>query len=193
MSILSFAICAFTICANSSPAFSDNEKTIVHKNNKEQTAIKFVNDAVDLYETKGLDVALNIFRDLKGDFCTQYEYGYEGINVITSEGILLASCKYPGLVGNNILGWKTPDGKLINQVILQTAKENPCGIIIGEDITNLNPETGQQTGFKHFARTEGDLIFFTHIYNPIPIHKQMPSFEDVKKAQNPKNGDLEGV
>ena len=184
---LSFIIAmGLILIVPSSQAASDLERKLIDSIAiKEKEAINLVENAIDFYMHNGLTDSLKAFSDPKGAFCKKYAYGYEGINIATTEGVLLSSCKYPGLVVHNIMGWTTPDGKLINQIIFKEAKENSYGALIGENITNHNPATGKPSGYRHFARKIGNLVFFAHIYDSARLHKEMFPSEDVKKAQDP--------
>ncbi|MBI2707661.1 MAG: hypothetical protein HYX35_05055 [Proteobacteria bacterium] len=162
-------------------------QTLEDINTKEQATINFVNKAIDYYIDHGLEESIGSFRDQNGPFCKKYTYGYGGINVATTEGVLLSSCKYPGLVGSNILAWRSPDGRLINQDLFKAAKESPYGAETPQNITNLNPMTGKASAYRHFARSVNGLVFFSHIYNNAPLHKDLVPSEDIARAQDPKN------
>ena len=186
------AIFASVVSIGSSLAAEDPQQnppssTLDDINTKEQATINFVNKAIDYYIEHGLHDSIELFRDQNGPFCKQYAYGYGGINVATTEGVLLSSCKYPGLVGSNILAWRSPDGRLINQDLFQAAKDSPYGAETAQNITNLNPMTGKASAYRHFARSVNGLVFFSHIYNQAPLHKDLIPSEDIAMAQDPKN------
>ncbi len=180
-----YILSCWVIATLVSPSFAKENHKEEKPNVSEESAIQLIDCTIKYFQTHGQDEALKAFNDLNGPYCHKYKFGHEGINVATTGGVLLASCKYPGLVGTNVLGWQSPDGKFINQIIIKAAQENPYGVVIVGSITNLNPMTGKQSGFKHFARKDADLIFFTHIYNPTPLHKELPSHENIEAAQNP--------
>ncbi|MBA3813430.1 MAG: hypothetical protein H0X26_02910 [Alphaproteobacteria bacterium] len=154
---------------------------------KQQKTIELVNNAVCFYQKNGLKESIKLFSDSNNPFCKNYEFGSMGVNVMTEDGVILASCKYPGLVGHNALSWQNPDGKFVNQELLEEVEKNPEGALTTQKVTNHNPLTGIPTTYKHFARLVDGLVFFSHIYNDIPPHKDLTPKEDIEKFQNAKN------
>ena len=53
-------------------------------------------------------------------------------------------------------------------------------------VTNHNSIIGTPTTYKHFARQVDGLVFFTHIYDDTPPHKDLTPKEDIEKFQNIK-------
>lgn len=163
---------------------------------KQEKAIELVNNSVCYYQKNGLKEAVKLFTAADNSFCQKYAFGSGGINVSTKEGVILASCKYPGLVGSNALAWQNPDGKFVNQELLENVEKNPEGTLTQQKVTNHNPIIGTPTTYKHFARQVDGLIFFTHIYDDTPPHKDLTPKEDIEKFQNVKYAkpiDLESI
>ncbi len=156
-------------------------------NPQAQEVITDVNAAVNTYTEVGLEELIDQINKPNGKFCKELQYGRTGISLITTEGVMLANCKYPGIVGSNVLAWQTPDGKFIVQDLIKIANDQPYGAVVGENITNLNPMTGKPSERKQYVRRIGNLIFFGHIYDNTPLHRDFKPAENLKQAQNPKN------
>jgi hypothetical protein len=181
-------IFAITCLGMNKMALADDPvKPLLTLNPKAQEVITNVNNAVNLYTEVGLKGLIDQINTPNSKFCQELPYGRTGISLITTEGVILANCKYPGIVGSNVLAWQTPDGKFIVQDLIKMANHQPHGAIVGENITNLNPVTGVPTERKQYVRRLGNLIFFDHIYDNTPLHKEVKSAENLKEAQDPNN------
>lgn len=154
---------------------------------KEKKAVALVNNAIAYYQKHGLEAALETFKNRNGPFCIKYSHGYSGLDVGTIEGVILASCKNQGLIGKNISAWRSPDGTLQSQLLIESVKQNPQGVIIGPTLSNFNPSTGKPAARRCVAREIDGLIFSTPIYVQAPLHTDIVAIEDMKAAQDPKN------
>jgi len=154
---------------------------------KEQKAIELINNAVAYYQKHGLEESLKTFTDQNGSFCTSYKHAYSGLSLMTVKGEVLSSCKYPGLIGKNALGWRSPEGKLTDQELLKAVQKNPEGAFTEPMISNLNPHTGKTGTKKGYGRIVDGILFMTFIYENTSPEKPLPALENTEMAQNPKN------
>lgn len=73
----------------------------------------------------GTDKAFADFSDLKGPWVKGELYGF----CHTLDGVSVAHGGNPGLIGKNVLGFKDPDGVLVNVLVVDKAKKDGKGWI----------------------------------------------------------------
>lgn len=176
-----------SLLADSKPDDNRFYKVTDSQSVREKKAINLVNEAVAFYKKNGKQKTVMEVNNRKGLFCAKYDHGYQGVSVFTLDGVVLASCKYPGLVGSNNIGWKSPNGSFFIQDVLKAVRNKPQGVFTESTITSLNPITGNPSASKGYAREEDGLVFSSQVVEDTPLHRTFNALEDLEKAQDPKN------
>ncbi|MBY0500651.1 MAG: hypothetical protein K2P93_01445 [Alphaproteobacteria bacterium] len=176
-----------SLLADSKPSDNRFYKATDSQSVREKKAVILVDESVAFYKKNGKEKTIAEMKNRSGQFCAKYDHGYQGISILTQDGVVLASCKYPGLVGSNNIGWKSPNGNFFVEDVLKEVNKKPQGVFTASTITSLNPITGNPSASKVYAKEEDGLVFMTQVVEDSPLHRTFNALEDLEKAQDPKN------
>ncbi len=142
-------------------------------------AVELVTNTIELYKKKGKEV-FTMINKKEGMFDDQNNPFRTGISVATLERDVMASYKYPGLVGTNDISWKSPDGTHPMRLLADEAKAHPEGGQVTY-MSNRNPHTGIPGTVTIFYLVYDGLIFSSPAYHlDSPYRELVPA----------ENGDL---
>ncbi len=155
-------------------ALQKSEKILA---DRKARAKEMVNKAIDLYKKEGPE-AFAIIGMRGGDFCIKVSKHYTGVYITTTERDNLVSCTFPGLVGTNDIGWRSPGDQMDSPKVVAAAAAHPEGTFYTH-MSNLDPYTGKPGVSSTYVREHDGMIFVAEAHHPMGSYRNLIAAEDI--------------